>query len=91
MEDALLLLAGLWPLDGWRHVTQIALGPTGLLVALGSVAVLEGVHYAIKHEAMRRLFETAPAWHRWLLIYALAAVILLFGMAGTRPFVYFRF
>ncbi len=60
-------------------------------VAVLAILVLETVHFFQSRGPIRARLAQKPAWVRWPLYYALALVILTYGVFNESPFIYFQF
>jgi alginate O-acetyltransferase complex protein AlgI len=70
---------------------SMGLEPVGWLVLIGSVALLEAIELVQRRGTIPQLFSRRPLWMRWIGYYALLLIILIFGVFGESPFIYFQF
>jgi len=99
VQDAFYIVSRL-P-SGWRSCLSVAglrstayllgLDKVDLVVAIGSILVLEVAHFLGRNHMMRRILEGRPAWVRWPAYAALVLAILNLGAQKAAPFIYFQF
>lgn len=70
---------------------SLALSRTQLLIAVGSIFVLELVQALQQRGSVRQQLAQAPVWFRWGIYYAGILAVLLFGVFSNSPFIYFQF
>jgi D-alanyl-lipoteichoic acid acyltransferase DltB (MBOAT superfamily) len=61
------------------------------LSAAALICVVEAVEFLRSAGALRPRIAALPIWRRWVLYYAAAAAVLVFGQQSGGQFIYFRF
>jgi len=75
-----------------RHVDLFPLfSKTDLLIALGLIGFMEGIHFLQRHGGIRHMLSERPIWVRWPVYYAMIMLIVVFGQFGAKQFIYFQF
>jgi len=94
-SDAWRLIRDLFHWSGPRaslnDLVRVGASPGLLLSALGLVGVMEAIHFAHRSGRLQRWKARSPAWGRWLVYYALALMILVFGPLVQQTFIYMQF
>jgi alginate O-acetyltransferase complex protein AlgI len=60
-------------------------------ICIGSIAFMEWIHYLQRHTNMRHFFSDKPIAVRWLTYTFIIWAIWIFGVFGSRQFIYFVF
>jgi len=99
IADAFIIISRL-P-TGWGDIRTPALlgsslGGLGLssiqlIIAIGSIVMLESVHAIQRHGSIRHMLSKKPAWARWTVYYALLFSVFFFGIFNNTQFIYFQF
>jgi alginate O-acetyltransferase complex protein AlgI len=93
ISDAFYIVSHLF--TGWSSTPVQALSfpvaPFELVVAMGSIVILETAHLMQGHGSIREIMAQKPVWLRWGLYYGAIVAILLFGNFGSKQFIYFQF
>lgn len=91
IQDAWLLLRRLFVFTDFR-LTLPVFGRYELLLAFGSILILETVHLLERRVSLGDLVGRLPSAARWTLYYAFTMAILLFGVINQKQaFIYFQF
>jgi len=70
----------------------LGLSQRELVIAVLSIAFMEGVHFLQRNHNMRSMLSNRPVWLRWAVYYALIAGIVLLGAFNqSQQFIYFQF
>ncbi len=94
VADAFLILGNLLRLDfspAGLAAINVALGWGELLIALGSILLLEVFHLLERAGKLRTLVLGQPRMFRWAIYYALILGIVFFGVFNHTEFIYFQF
>jgi alginate O-acetyltransferase complex protein AlgI len=93
ISDAFYIVSHLF--TGWgsspRVIFSFTVAPFELLVATGSIMILEIVHLIQRRGSIREMLTHKPLWVRWALYYGAITAILLCGNFGSKQFIYFQF
>jgi len=90
LSDAWTLLCNLTKFSAVHQ--SVALGKIELLIAFGSLLLLETVQLQQRRPDLGLRWRRQPGWFRWSLYGGLVLIILLFGqMAIEQQFIYFQF
>lgn len=91
LSDAFHVWGNLWDLSSRQSVTDGGFRYEDWFIALFAIALLEFVEYLQRRfHASSQLF-TSPTVMRWGAYYALASVLVLFGVFNKSTFIYFQF
>lgn len=92
--DAFLILRNLLRLDfspAGLAALNVALGWGELLIAVGSILLLEVFHLLERTGRLKSLVLEPPRTFRWAIYYALILGIVFFGVFNHTEFIYFQF
>lgn len=92
--DAFLILQNMLLLDfsaSGLAAINVALGWGELLIAAGSIVLLEAFHLLERTGKLRVLLLGQPRVFRWAIYYALILGIVFFGVFNHTEFIYFQF
>jgi alginate O-acetyltransferase complex protein AlgI len=93
ISDAFYIVSHLF--TGWgsspRVTFSFTVAPFELLVATGSIMILEIAHLLQRRGSIREMLTHKPLWVRWALYYGAITAILLCGNFGSKQFIYFQF
>ena len=92
MSDAIYILTHLF--SGWSlnfSGIDIGLGWIGLGIAFVSIFFMESVHLIQEHIGIKDALSRRSILLRWIIYITLIMIILLFGIFGSREFIYFQF
>ena len=91
IHDAALLFAGLLDFGSFDVILPV-FGRYELLLAFGSILILEIVHLLERRQHFGHFLDRRPAFVRWVIYYAFTMSILLFGAINQKQaFIYFQF
>jgi alginate O-acetyltransferase complex protein AlgI len=90
VQNGLMIIRNMFSLshDGWRwNITDTY--DFGICIA--AIVFMEGIHYLQRHTRMRHFFSDTPIAVRWVTYTFLIWAIWIFGVFGSREFIYFVF
>ncbi|MEO0471612.1 MAG: MBOAT family O-acyltransferase, partial [Bacteroidota bacterium] len=92
LSDAVMLLGNMtdFSLDQ-LSLNMILDSPYDLVVGIGSVLLLLGVHLFQEKHHVGIWIITQPSWVRWIIYLGLVLLILNFGEFNQQQFIYFQF
>ncbi|MEM7391340.1 MAG: MBOAT family O-acyltransferase [Verrucomicrobiota bacterium] len=93
LDDAWVLLKGMFSLSNWSlsALTGVALGRAELIVAIGSILLMEVIQLLQGDRPLHELLRNRPRWFRWGVYHALIFAIFFLGKTGRQEFIYFQF
>lgn len=91
LNSALLIISNMSVFRNSFHTITGPMSWSGLTIRIILVLFLLGTELIQGHQEISRYIAGRPLWFRWAWYYALILFILLFGVFGDSPFIYFQF
>ena len=92
ISDAIYILTHLF--SGWSlnfSGIDIGLGWVGLIIAFVSIFFMECIHLIQEHIGINNFLSKKSVLFRWIIYIIIILMIILFGIFGSREFIYFQF
>jgi D-alanyl-lipoteichoic acid acyltransferase DltB (MBOAT superfamily) len=88
--DAFILIKNLFHFESFSNI-PLALGDSGMRIALLTILLMEIFHYTQEKISITRLVSRQHLAVRWTCYYALLLGIIIFGVFEESAFIYFQF
>jgi alginate O-acetyltransferase complex protein AlgI len=90
LQNAMLIIKNMFTFGeggwNWNLIDGYDFG-----IGIGGIIIMELIHYLQRHKGMRHFFSDKPVMVRWATYSFLLWAIWIFGVFGSREFIYFVF